>query len=687
MAEQRPQNLQSYAPHRRSKWTWLRYHWWVVLIHGLLIVLGLINLYPFFWMLGTSVKAEAEASDDRLRPVPVKKYALAEGTDPNTYFPFALEPGLQEAYRDFLAASDRFQDARNESEDRREAARENFEAAETFYRQNLSTLVEKKLQALQIQQRRAMESELLSRLAVLNVSEDPNVIELRRREAIVKELRNGWESEATWLARERGKVDARIEQIEQVGDPNALTLASLELLNMERTLLGRLQQQAQREAENYRQRLDSLEQQVADHKALFRDPQASGAQDDPWKHTRKVLTTLIEADLLVRQDDPTRYWPTDGLLSRNWPASFTDKQKRIAAEVQDYYTVTPREYAKAASVDLPTARGHLMELNRAGNVMTLVQPVSDGNEPVYTLGQTARGAIYKDLLPRQIATLYYMAKENERRSESRTTYATDRWAADDYAKKYLGESNVDLAYRELSDMSQAGLLTDGTFQWINYWVVLKEENLLLNFATSVIITASVVILTVLISSMLGYALARIRFPGKFLVLGIMIAASVLPREARVIPVFKMLLSAHALQNLWGMVLWLTTFGVGNALLMAGFFLTLPREVDEAAEVDGAGIFRKFFDIALPMARPIVMTVGLFAFLTAWNNFLIPMLCTISRPSMQPLAVAVYNFQQGHPGKWHQINAAAAIMIVPVILMFLLVQRHVVKSIAVGAVKG
>ena len=115
--------------------------------------------------------------------------------------------------------------------------------------------------------------------------------------------------------------------------------------------------------------------------------------------------------------------------------------------------------------------------------------------------------------------------------------------------------------------------------------------------------------------------------------------------------------------------------------------TLPKEVDEAAAVDGAGVFRTYFDVAMPMARPIVMTVGMFAFLGAWNNFLVPLLCTISRPSMQPLAVAVYNFQQGHAGKWHQINAAASIMILPVIGLFLLVQKHVVKAIAVGAVKG
>jgi raffinose/stachyose/melibiose transport system permease protein len=304
----------------------------------------------------------------------------------------------------------------------------------------------------------------------------------------------------------------------------------------------------------------------------------------------------------------------------------------------------------------------------------------------YVVKDWARGAVHDGMRPRQILTLLQIWKENQRRRESRSTFAAYRWTIDAYEQNY-GLPSYSAASQELYQLADKNYLSAAPIQYTNYWVVLKGENLVLNFLTSLLITVSVVFLTVMISSMLGYALARIRFPGKFLVLGVMIAASILPGEARIIPIFKMLMTVGLMKNLYGVVLWLTSFGVGNALLMAAFFYTLPREVDEAAEVDGAGVFRKFFDIALPMARPIVMTVGLFAFLMAWNNFLIPLLCTISRPSMQPLAVAVYDFQQGHPGKWHQINAAAAVMIVPVILMFLLVQKHVIKSIAIGAVKG
>ncbi|MFP4056691.1 MAG: carbohydrate ABC transporter permease [Candidatus Brocadiia bacterium] len=303
----------------------------------------------------------------------------------------------------------------------------------------------------------------------------------------------------------------------------------------------------------------------------------------------------------------------------------------------------------------------------------------------YRLAASGTRDVAGGLNARQLLMLLSLDEENQRRRENRATFAEDSWPVGAYAKKY--RVSRERAAEEIGQMVERGLLVPGRAQPVNYWVVLKEENFILHFLTSLVVTVAVVFLTVLSTSMLGYALARMSFPGKMLVLGLMLAGAVAPREAVIIPIFRLLKSMGALEGLWGMVLWLTGVGIGNAFLMAGFFLTLPREVEEAAAVDGAGAFRTFFDVALPMARPIVMTVGLFAFLTAWNNFLIPLLCTVSQPSMQPLAVAVYNFQRGHPGKWHQINAAAAVMIVPVILLFLVLQRHIVRSIAVGAVKA
>ena len=252
----------------------------------------------------------------------------------------------------------------------------------------------------------------------------------------------------------------------------------------------------------------------------------------------------------------------------------------------------------------------------------------------------------------------------------------------------LSESDADAwAARELQELETLGLVDATRFQWINYWVVFKDMRFYLKVLTSIILVGGVVTVTLTITSMLGYALARLSFPGKIWVLMLLLVGAVAPREAVIIPIFRMLQGLGLLDMLWGMVLWLGAVGVGNALLMAGFFLTLPKEVEEAAAIDGAGPFRTFFDIALPMAQPIVMTIGLFAFLSAWNDFLIPFLCTQASPNMQPLAVAVYSMQQEAQGYWHLMNAAAAIMILPVIALFLLLQRYIVRAIAVGAVKG
>ncbi len=552
---------------RRGFGTWLRYNWPMVFVHLLLVTFGVLNLYPFLWMLGTSVKAEAEASVDRLNPVPNRKFRLVEGLDPRTVLPTALEPGLETAEGDAVG-------------------------------DHLAALWNK-LTLLHQMQRAAWRR---------NVAHHAELV-LRARDPALEVLKEA--GDAAGAAARRVELEARVPG---------------------------------------------------------------------------VLERLIEAGVLA--SDPAResLWPGPALTEGRAGEGLDAEARAVADALLDHLTVSPREYTKIAKGTAAAALADLQSLAAAGGALV---PVARGAEPAawaFALGPGARGRIYKDLYPRQILTLWAMQKENVRRGESRSTYATDRRSADMYAKSY-GLVDLDTAWAELVDLKDAGYLEPGTVQWVNYWVVLREENFLLHFMTSVLITVVVVWGSILVASMLGYALASMRFPGKLLVLGVIIAASVLPTEARMIPIFKMLLSVGLLKTLWGMTIWMTSFGTGHTLLMAGFFMTLPKEVDEAAEVDGAGTFRKFFDIALPMARPVVMTVGLFAFLGAWNNFLVPLLCTISRPSMQPLAVAVYNFQQGHPGKWHQINAAAAIMILPVILLFLFVQKYVVKAIAVGAVKG
>lgn len=279
-----------------------------------------------------------------------------------------------------------------------------------------------------------------------------------------------------------------------------------------------------------------------------------------------------------------------------------------------------------------------------------------------------------------------LAQNDAATREQGGTFVPMRMSVDQYAGKY-GIGDAAAAEAELEQLVTLGLLRADLLQLENYEVVWSDMRFYLHAATSFVVTVTVVFLTVMSSSMLGYALARLSFPGKTLVVLLLLVSVVAPSEAMMVPVFHMLLSIGLLDGLWGMVLWMCGVGVGNALLMGGYFLTLPKEVEEAASIDGAGPFYTFFEIALPMARPILLTVSLFAFLSAWNNFMVPLICALSAPNLQPLAVAVYTFQQARAGDWQLTNAAAAIMTVPVILIFLSVQRHIVQSVAAGAVKG
>ncbi len=303
-----------------------------------------------------------------------------------------------------------------------------------------------------------------------------------------------------------------------------------------------------------------------------------------------------------------------------------------------------------------------------------------------------REAADPTLTPVQREILQLLREDDIKRRCIYNTFVPYRITPTDAAKALFPVGDDDEAEREqaraaLADLADRDLLAGTRFQLENYAVVWRDMRFWLYTATSFLVTSAVVIIVVLMSSMLGFALARMRFPGKMLILSLLLFGAVAPTEAVIIPVFRFIMAAGLLESLWGMVLWMAGISIGNAFLMAGFFLTLPREVEEAAFVDGAGPFRTFFAIALPMARPIVMTVGLLAFLGAWNNFLVPLLTAQSRPAFQPLALAVFMFKSGYESFWHWINAAATLMVIPVVVLFIMLQRYIVNAIAVGAVKG
>lgn len=224
------------------------------------------------------------------------------------------------------------------------------------------------------------------------------------------------------------------------------------------------------------------------------------------------------------------------------------------------------------------------------------------------------------------------------------------------------------------------------FFFDNYSVVWTDGNVARLFLNSVIVSVVGVFITVIITSTMGYALGRKQFPGKRILIGVLAALVVLPHGYTIIPVVDLIYALHLDGSLFGIIL----AEVGGAhiiqlLLYAGYFSQLPNALEESATIDGAGYFRIFASIYWPLAMPVTATVIILQFIASWNNFLIPLVLTLSRPELQTLAVGLYSFQGENLTNYSQMSAASTISLIPVIVVFLIFQRHFIEGMA-GAVK-
>ena len=206
------------------------------------------------------------------------------------------------------------------------------------------------------------------------------------------------------------------------------------------------------------------------------------------------------------------------------------------------------------------------------------------------------------------------------------------------------------------------------------------------FLNSFIITTGVVLIVVCAVSACGYALGRYSFPGRKVIIVTLICSMFLPIEFSIIPIAA-LISALGLSNtLFGVIL--AESGGGSVMLVMmfmGFFSQIPKELEESATIDGCGFFRTYTTIMLPLAKPIIGSAVIMQVVWTWNSFLIPLVLTLSNPSIRPLSVGLYAFKGENVVDWTGIAAGATISIIPVIIIFLFLQRYFIEGIS-GAVK-
>lgn len=203
------------------------------------------------------------------------------------------------------------------------------------------------------------------------------------------------------------------------------------------------------------------------------------------------------------------------------------------------------------------------------------------------------------------------------------------------------------------------------------------------YLTSLLVTSVVVAGGLLVNSMAAYALARLRWRGRDAALLAVVALTILPFEAIAVPLFYLLNDHRNTYYIQYLPFVASAFSI---YLFYSFFVGLPRELEEAARIDGAGTWRTFFRIIVPMSKPVFATVTILTFLTTWGSFLWPVMM-VDQPQRRPLPLAIAVFQGQPPYDWGQIFAFGVLMVLPVLVVFLAFQRWFVQSLASSGLKG
>jgi multiple sugar transport system permease protein len=220
----------------------------------------------------------------------------------------------------------------------------------------------------------------------------------------------------------------------------------------------------------------------------------------------------------------------------------------------------------------------------------------------------------------------------------------------------------------------------------NYRRLFDELNFPRYFLNSTIIAGVTTLCNVLFCSMVGYALAKLRFVGRDKLFAVILGTMMVPGGVTLIPLFVLLSKLNLVNTLAGVILpgVVTAFGV---FLMRQFMLGIPDELLDAARVDGAGEFRIFWQVVLPLATPALATLGILTFLGSWNNFLLPLIVLTDDAKFNlPVALATFAIGQ-HSSDNGMLMAGSLVIILPVLVVFIALQRYFTQGIAMTGLKG
>ncbi len=225
----------------------------------------------------------------------------------------------------------------------------------------------------------------------------------------------------------------------------------------------------------------------------------------------------------------------------------------------------------------------------------------------------------------------------------------------------------------------------------NYIQAWQQANFAVYTKNSLILALGVMILSLVTSTMAGYVFSRTKFKGSALLYGVFIAFMFINTgSVSIRPLYELAVKLHMNNNLFSVIFISTGTGQATYIFLAkGFVDSLPKELDEAAKIDGCTFFQTFYKVIAPLLKPVIATIALLSFRQGWNEYVLPLVFTMSNDAMRPLTVGVNMLKNAGDGTaaWNIMFAGATIAIVPMILVYIFFQRYFMGGVAAGAVKG
>ena len=221
----------------------------------------------------------------------------------------------------------------------------------------------------------------------------------------------------------------------------------------------------------------------------------------------------------------------------------------------------------------------------------------------------------------------------------------------------------------------------------NYITVFKRSNIMQSFLNSSTITVTSVLFQIVFGAMVGYALTKMSFKHSKVFTSLFLVPMIFPIQAIMIPIYIIFIKLGLVNTYFGLIIIYIATGLALVIfMMTSFMRTIPIEISESAFVEGAGHLTIFFKLILPLLKPIVATTAIISGLSIWNDFFMPLIM-ITKKDLKTLPLKIYDFMGQYSSDWTLIATCIVFVIVPIIIVYCMLQKYIISGVAAGAIKG